>query len=170
MRTRNVGGITRFFRDVLELEAAGGDATLTFQRLPTHRCDLVEVYAQEYRDLRMIPDDADFVIAFVVDDIREAMAEVLAAGFELVNEPVWAAGRSRILNLATWRVLGARAGRSHLRDRANSRLMEKRTRHHDLAEKMLLASSAETPREKRPKSVPVVAPSASAGLLPAGLS
>jgi catechol 2,3-dioxygenase-like lactoylglutathione lyase family enzyme len=41
--------------------------------------------------LRLIPDDADLVIAFVVDDIREAMAEVQAAGLELVGEPVWAA-------------------------------------------------------------------------------
>jgi catechol 2,3-dioxygenase-like lactoylglutathione lyase family enzyme len=64
---------------------------LTFQRLPTHRLDLVEVYAPEHSDIRMIPDEADFVVAFVVDDIREAMAEMQAAGLELVNEPVRAA-------------------------------------------------------------------------------
>ena len=91
MRTGDVEGMTRFFREVLGLEPAGEDETVTFQRLPTHRRDLVEVYAQEHRDIRMIPDEADFVIAFVVDDIREAMAEVQAAGLELVNEPVWAA-------------------------------------------------------------------------------
>jgi hypothetical protein len=59
------------------------------QRLPTHRRDLLELYAQEHRDARLIPDDAD--VAFVVDDFREAMAEVQAAGLELVGEPVWAA-------------------------------------------------------------------------------
>jgi catechol 2,3-dioxygenase-like lactoylglutathione lyase family enzyme len=91
LRTQDVEGMTRFFRDVLGLEPAGEDETVTFQRLPTHRRDLVEVYAQEHREIRMIPDDADFVIAFVVDDIREAMAELQAAGLELVNEPVWAA-------------------------------------------------------------------------------
>src|SRR5437879_1730199 len=91
MRTRDVEGMTRFFRDVLGLEPVGEDETVTFQRLPTHRRDLLEVYAQDHRDARLIPDDADFVIAFVVDDIREAMAEVQAAGLELVNEPVWAA-------------------------------------------------------------------------------
>ena len=64
---------------------------MTFQRLPTHRLDFVEVYSQEHDDVRMIPDGVDFTIAFVVDDIREAMAEVQAAGLELVNEPVWAA-------------------------------------------------------------------------------
>jgi len=91
MRTRDVEGMTRFFRDVLGLEPVGEDETVTFQRLPTHRRDLLEVYAQDHRDARLIPDDADFVIAFVVDDIREAMGEVQAAGLELVNEPVWAA-------------------------------------------------------------------------------
>src|SRR5713101_7702025 len=91
LRTHDVNGMTSFFRDVLGLEPAGEDETVTFQRLPTHRRDLVEVYAQEHRDIRMIPDDADFVIAFVVDDIREAMAEVQAAGLELVHEAVWAA-------------------------------------------------------------------------------
>jgi len=91
LRTHDVEGMTRFFRDVLGLEAAGEDETVTFQRLPTHRRDLVEVFAQEHRDIRMIPDDADFVIAFVVDDLREALAEVQAAGLEIVNEPVRAA-------------------------------------------------------------------------------
>lgn len=83
--------MTSFLRDVLGLEAVGEDEAVTFQRLPTHRHDLVEVYAQEHRDSRLIPDEADFVIAFVVDDIRQAMTEVQAAGLELVNEPVWAA-------------------------------------------------------------------------------
>jgi catechol 2,3-dioxygenase-like lactoylglutathione lyase family enzyme len=91
MRTDDVEGMTRFLRDVLGLEPAGEGDTVTFQRLPTHRRDLVEVYAREHHDIRMIPDEADFVIAFVVDDIREAMAEMQAAGLELVNEPVWAA-------------------------------------------------------------------------------
>ena len=90
-RTSDVEGMTWFLRSVLGLEAAGETETVTFQHLPTHRRDLVEVYAPEHRDIRLIPDDADFVIAFVVEDLREAMAEVRAAGLELVNEPVWAA-------------------------------------------------------------------------------
>jgi len=91
MRTDEVDAMTSFFRGVLGLEAAGEGETVTFQRLPTHRRDLVEVYAQERRDKRLIPDDADFVMGFVVDDIREAMTEVQAAGVEIVGEPVWAA-------------------------------------------------------------------------------
>jgi catechol 2,3-dioxygenase-like lactoylglutathione lyase family enzyme len=91
MRTDDVQAMTSFFRDVIGLEAAGEGETVTFQRLPTHRRDLLEVYAQEHRDARLIPDDADVVIAFVVDDIREAMTQVQAAGVEIVGEPVWAA-------------------------------------------------------------------------------
>jgi catechol 2,3-dioxygenase-like lactoylglutathione lyase family enzyme len=91
LRTDDVDAMTSFFRDVIGLEAAGEGETVTFQRLPSHRRDLLEVYAREHRDARLIPDDADLVIAFVVDDIREAMAEVQTAGLELVGEPVWAA-------------------------------------------------------------------------------
>ncbi len=91
VRTDDVDGMTSFFRDVIGLEAAGEGETVTFQRLPTHRRDLVEVYAQEHRDVRLIPDDADVVIAFFVDDIRAAMGEVQAAGLNIVGEPVWAA-------------------------------------------------------------------------------
>ena len=49
------------------------------------------MYAREHRDARLIPGDATLVVALVVDDIREAMAEVQAAGLELFGEPVWAA-------------------------------------------------------------------------------
>ena len=90
-RTDDVDGMTRFFRDVLGLEPVGENETVTFQRLPTHRFDLVEVYARDHDDSRMIPAEVDFMIAFVVDDIRGAMAEVKAAGLELVGELVWAA-------------------------------------------------------------------------------
>lgn len=91
LRTDDVEAMTSFFRDVIGLEAAGEGETVTFQRLPTHRHDFVEVYAREHRDIRFIPDEADFVVAFVVEDLHEALEEVRAAGLELVNEPVRAA-------------------------------------------------------------------------------
>lgn len=91
MRTADVEGMTWFLRDVLGLEPVAEQDGMTFQRLPTHPLDLVEVYPEELRNVQLIPDEADMVIAFVVDDIRTAMAEVQAAGLELVNEPVWAA-------------------------------------------------------------------------------
>ena len=91
VRTTHPEAMTGFFRDVLGLEAAGESETVTFQRLPTHRRDFVEVYSSEHSDTRMIPDGTDFVVAFVVDDIREAIARVQVAGLEMVGEPVWAA-------------------------------------------------------------------------------
>jgi len=50
-----------------------------------HRLDFVEVYSREFRDSRMIPDEVEFMVAFVVDDISEALAEVEAAGLEVVG-------------------------------------------------------------------------------------
>lgn len=91
VRTTDVEGMTSFFRDVLGLEAVGEDETVTFQRLPSHQHDMVEVYAQQHRDVRFIPNESDFVVAFDVDDIRQAMTELQAAGLEFVNQPVWAA-------------------------------------------------------------------------------
>jgi catechol 2,3-dioxygenase-like lactoylglutathione lyase family enzyme len=91
VRTPDVERTTWFFRDVLGLEAAGEDGTVTFTRLPTHRRDLVEVYAPDHADERMIPNGVDFMIAFVVDDLEQARADVEAASLELVGDLVWAA-------------------------------------------------------------------------------
>ena len=90
VRTDKVAETTAFFRDVLGLEAAGEDETVTFTRLPTHRVDLVEVYAREHADDRMIPSDTDFMVSFVVDSVEQARAEMLAAALE-PSEIVWAA-------------------------------------------------------------------------------
>src|SRR4051794_40904177 len=91
MRTDDVEGMTRFLRDVLGLAPAGEETTGTFQSLPTNRFDLVEVYDRAHRDARLIPDDVDFMVSFVVDDLRAAVEEVRAAGLDLIGEPIWAA-------------------------------------------------------------------------------
>ena len=88
IRTDEVERMTWFFRDVLGLEAAGEDETVTFTRLPTHRRDLVEVYSREHADERMIPKDVDVMIAFVVEDVERAHAgEILGdvVAHELVD-------------------------------------------------------------------------------------
>jgi catechol 2,3-dioxygenase-like lactoylglutathione lyase family enzyme len=102
MRTDDVDAMTSFFRDVIGLEAAGESDAVTFQHLPTHRRDLLEVYAQEHSDVRLIPDDADIVIGFVVDDIQDAMAEARAAGLEIVGESIWAAEAFGDPELGEW--------------------------------------------------------------------
>lgn len=91
LRTPRVEETTSFFRDVLGLEPAGEAETVTFTRLPTNGRDFVEVFRPDHRDERMIPDDVDFTIAFVVDDLEQALAEVKAAGLEVVGDVVWAA-------------------------------------------------------------------------------
>jgi catechol 2,3-dioxygenase-like lactoylglutathione lyase family enzyme len=60
LRTSDVEGMTGFLRDVLGLEAVSGDEAVTFQRLPTHERDLVEVYSETYSDPRLIPDNPAF--------------------------------------------------------------------------------------------------------------
>lgn len=90
VRTDKLAETTAFFRDVLDLEAAGEDETVTFTRLPTHRLDLVEVYAREHADARMIPNGVDVMVSFVVDGVEQAREEMVAAGLE-PTEIVWAA-------------------------------------------------------------------------------
>src|SRR5438270_12102204 len=94
MRTSELEAMTGYFRDVRGLEPSGEDATVTFQQLPTHWRDLVEVYSDDHRDGPMSPNEADFFVGFVVDDIREPMAVMEAAGLEIRTAPVWAAETS----------------------------------------------------------------------------
>ena len=114
VRSSDVEGMTSFLRGTLGLEPAGEKETVTFQRLPTNRRDLVEVYSEGLHDLQMIPDEADFVIGFVVDDIRAALAEAEAAGLELVNEPVWAAGSFDEPDAGDWAWFWVRAPDQHI--------------------------------------------------------
>ncbi len=91
LRTDDVEATTAFFRDVLGLATGGERGSVTYQHLPSGRLDLVEVYAADLHDPRMIPDGVDFVGGFMVDNVREALAEARASGVEILGEPVWAA-------------------------------------------------------------------------------
>ncbi len=53
LRADDLAGMTLFFRDLLGLAAVGEGDTVSFQRLPTHHRDLLEVYEQEHRDNRV---------------------------------------------------------------------------------------------------------------------
>jgi catechol 2,3-dioxygenase-like lactoylglutathione lyase family enzyme len=91
LRTTEPEAMTWFLREVVGLEAAGEDETVTFQRLPTGMRDYVEVYAAGHTDERMIPNGVDFMVSFVVDDLDSALAEVHAARLEVIGDVVWAA-------------------------------------------------------------------------------
>jgi catechol 2,3-dioxygenase-like lactoylglutathione lyase family enzyme len=92
VRSSDVPGMTSFVRDVLGLEGGDTDSGRTASALPSGRFDLAEVYSSDFRDARMIPDEVDgMVVAFIVDDLEDALAEVKAAGLELVGDVIWAA-------------------------------------------------------------------------------
>jgi catechol 2,3-dioxygenase-like lactoylglutathione lyase family enzyme len=92
VRTSDLRGMTSFFRDVLGLEGGDTNSGRTASALPSGRFDLAEVYSSDFRDPRMIPDEVDgIVVAFIVDDLEEALAEMKEAGLELVGDVVWAA-------------------------------------------------------------------------------
>ena len=89
VRTEDVERTTWFFRDVLGLDGGRNDPEWTISRLPTHRFDLVEVYGPGFDDERLAPPDPGVFVAFVVDDVTAAHAEVRAAGLE-PSEILWA--------------------------------------------------------------------------------
>ena len=91
-RTANFERTAGFFRDVLGLEAHFAEPGWSVFRLPSGRQDFVEVYGPEKQDPRLFPTSTDgALVAFIVDDIVSARAEVAAAGIELIGELVWAA-------------------------------------------------------------------------------
>lgn len=57
------------------------------------------MYAQEHRDIRLLPDEADVAIAFVVDDIPEAIAEVLGAALLVAQATLPPSSHRRISDL-----------------------------------------------------------------------
>lgn len=88
VRTDRMPEMTAFFRDVLGFQAVGEQETVTFSRLPTGEFDYAEVFSTEHDDERMIRNGVDFQIAFIVDDIDEARAEIEAAGIEILGDVV----------------------------------------------------------------------------------
>jgi catechol 2,3-dioxygenase-like lactoylglutathione lyase family enzyme len=90
-RTEHVDEMTAFFRDVLGLEERLTQSDWTISQLPTGSFDFAEVYGPDLRDERLLPNDvSEPMIAFVVDDLVSARAEVEAAGIETLGETVWA--------------------------------------------------------------------------------
>ena len=91
VRTDRVAETTAFFREVVGLRTVATADARTVTQLPTGALDFVEVFADDFRDARLIPDEAEGVfVAFIVDDLEEARADVEAAGLETVGETVWA--------------------------------------------------------------------------------
>jgi hypothetical protein len=91
VRTNRVAETTAFFREVVGLGTVATAEARTVTQLPTGALDFVEVFAGDFRDSRLIPDEAEGVfVAFIVEDLEGAWAEVKAAGLETVGDIVWA--------------------------------------------------------------------------------
>ena len=88
-RADDVPATEAFFRDVLGLESVRSDPDWSILQLPTGKFDFVEVYGAGFDDERLAPPGVGLYVAFVVDDLGDAHAEMRTAGFE-VGEPVWA--------------------------------------------------------------------------------
>ena len=77
VRTDRVADTTAFFREVVGLRAVATADARTVTQLPTGTLDFVEVFAEDFRDARLIPDEAERVfVAFIVEDLEEARGEV----------------------------------------------------------------------------------------------
>lgn len=91
-RTTNHQQTSDFFRDVLEMQTAWEKPDWTGFQLPSGRNDFVEVFGPAMQDSNLYPDTATGpLIAFIVDDVVSAHAEVAAAGIELLGDVFWAA-------------------------------------------------------------------------------
>ena len=91
-RTGNFDATAAMFRDVLGLRDAHAEPGWAVFQLPSGRSDFVEVFGAEHDNASLFPAEVTegIVVAFAVDDIRGARAELVAAGIELVGDLVWA--------------------------------------------------------------------------------
>ena len=91
-RTLQFEATQAMFRDLLGLEVSFSNPGWAGFSLPSGPRDLVEVFGPEMTDERVAP--AEFtdglLIAFAVDDIVSARAELAAAEVELLGDIVWA--------------------------------------------------------------------------------
>ena len=92
VRTDEFVAMTAFVRDVLGLQPGHRDDGWAVFRLGSGDRDLVEVYRPGGYDERLLPALAiGPTVAFAVDDLLAARAELAAAGIEIVADTVWAA-------------------------------------------------------------------------------
>lgn len=91
-RTENFDAMTGFVRDVLGLTSAHQEGGWAVFRLESGDRDFLEVYRPGEYDERLLPAAASGpTVAFAVDDLLAARAELVAAGTEIVADVVWAA-------------------------------------------------------------------------------
>ena len=92
VKTDSFDAMAVFARDVLGLQAGHRDDGWAVFQLESGDRDLVEVYRPGRYDERLLPAAATGpTVAFAVDDLLAARAELVAADIEIVADIVWAA-------------------------------------------------------------------------------
>jgi len=91
-RTPSFDATSAFFRDVLGLRNVHAGTDWSIFQLPSGRGDFVEVFGPGHDNASVFPAEvtAGTVVAFAVDDIVGARAELAAAEVELIGDLVWA--------------------------------------------------------------------------------
>ena len=92
IRSQHFDATQALFRDVLGMEVAFSNRDWAGFTLPSGPRDLVEIFGPGMTDERVAPAsfETGVLIAFAVDDIVGARAELAAANIELVGDIVWA--------------------------------------------------------------------------------
>lgn len=92
VQTESFDAMAVFVRDVLGLQPGHRDDGWAVFQLESGDRDVVEVYRPGGYDERLLPAVATGpVVAFAVDDLLAARAELVNADIEIVAEIVWAA-------------------------------------------------------------------------------
>lgn len=110
VKTESFDAMTAFIRDVLGLAPGHRDDEWAVFQLGSGDRDLVEVYRPGGYDERLLPALATGpAVAFAVDDLLAARAELVAADTEIVADIVWAAEAFADPGLGGWGWLFFRA-------------------------------------------------------------
>jgi catechol 2,3-dioxygenase-like lactoylglutathione lyase family enzyme len=92
VKTEQFEAMAAFVGDVLGLKPGHRDEGWAIFQLESGDRDLLEVYRPGSYDERLLPASAvGPTVAFAVDDLLAARAELVAAGIEIVADTVWAA-------------------------------------------------------------------------------
>jgi len=91
-RTANFKPTADFFQEVIGLETAWTKPDWAGFRLPSGSNDFVEVFGPAKQDANLLPDSAvGPIVAFIVEDVVGAHAEIVAKNIEVMSEVIWAA-------------------------------------------------------------------------------
>jgi len=91
-RTANFQPTADFFQEIIGLETAWTKPDWSGFRLPSGSNDFVEVFGPAKQDTNLFPDSAvGTIIAFIVEDVVGAHAEIVAKNIEVLSEVIWAA-------------------------------------------------------------------------------